>query len=81
MAIMSVVDHGATGVRELNLRPPTVREGPERTAQPLALVTEEMVRTAARNGSPLVVQKNAVITPLARDTINDLGVEVIVRPL
>lgn len=46
---------------------------------PLTLVTEEKVRTAAQNGSPLVVQKRVVITPLAKDTIKELGVEVITR--
>jgi len=78
---VSLLTMAQPAMREVNFNPPAEKEGRARTVQPLTLVTEEKGRTAARNGSPLIVQKNAVITPLARDAIKDLGVEVIVRSL
>lgn len=43
----------------------------------LLLVTEDKVRQAWKNKKPLVVGKGSMITPLAKDTIKELGVEVI----
>jgi putative phosphotransacetylase len=46
---------------------------------PLALVTEDMVRQAWKNKTALLVKDGGLITPLARDTIKELGVEVIFK--
>lgn len=46
---------------------------------PLTLVTEETVRQAWKNKTALLVKNGGLITPLARDTIKELGVEVILK--
>lgn len=47
--------------------------------EPVRLVTDELARNAWKSRTPLLIEKNALITPLARDTIKELGVEVIVK--
>ena len=47
---------------------------PRRTA--VTLVTEDIVKAAARNGESIYAAKGAVITPLAQDAIRELGVEI-----
>ena len=47
----------------------TVNEG-------LALVTEQDVRRARRDGTGILVRKDGLITPLARDTAKELGVQI-----
>ena len=47
------------------------------TVTPLSLITEDNVRSAWKNKAPLHARKNAITTPLARDTIKDLGVEIV----
>lgn len=42
----------------------------------LSLITEDTVRSAWKNKTALLAGKNTIITPLARDTIKELGVEV-----
>ena len=49
------------------------------TSEPLALVTEESVRSAWKNQRVLSVKEGGMITPLARDTMKDLGVEVVFK--
>jgi putative phosphotransacetylase len=55
----------------------------EKTFQTIAeaptLVTDEVVRSAWKNKTVLTIKEGTPITPLARDTIKDLGVKVIVR--
>jgi len=45
--------------------------------EPRVLVTEETVRQALRKKAVLVINKGVICTPLARDAIKELGVEVI----
>ena len=47
---------------------------PRRTA--VTLVTEDIVKAAARTGESIYAAKGAVITPLAKDAIRELGVEI-----
>jgi putative phosphotransacetylase len=44
----------------------------------LTLVTEEIVKKAAKNENPLKIKNGAIITPLAKDAIRELKVNVIV---
>ena len=48
--------------------------GPVREA--LALVTERDIRKAWREGSDILVRKGGLVTPLARDTAKELGVQI-----
>lgn len=43
----------------------------------LALVTEDAVRRAWRSGSGIMVRNGGLVTPLARDTAKELGVEIV----
>ena len=58
----------------------TLRSGREtRTERPMAsrrVITEEDVRRAARRGESINVTR-AIVTPLARDVAQDLGVELL----
>ena len=45
--------------------------------EPQGLITEETVRQVWKKKAVLTVNKNVICTPLARDTIKELGVEVI----
>lgn len=47
------------------------------SGEPLALVTEEAVRSAWKHKRILLVKDGGMMTPLARDTIKELGVEVV----
>jgi len=47
--------------------------------EPQGLITEEIVRQAWKNKAVLAVNKNVICTPLARDSIKELGIEVIWR--
>lgn len=46
---------------------------------PFTLVTEEIVRSAWKNKTAILVTDGSIFTPLARDTIKELGMEVILR--
>ncbi|NLJ40470.1 MAG: phosphate propanoyltransferase [Clostridiales bacterium] len=48
-----------------------------RIEEPIKLVTEETVRDAWNTKAILTINKGVICTPLARDTIKELGVEVI----
>lgn len=43
---------------------------------PVTLVTEDVVRSAAKKGESVYAAKSAVITPLALDALHELGVEL-----
>lgn len=45
--------------------------------EPVGLVTEDTVRQAWKKKAVIAINKGVICTPLARDTIKDLGVEVI----
>jgi putative phosphotransacetylase len=45
--------------------------------EPTKLVTEETVRQAWKNKAVIAINKGVICTPLARDTIKELGVEVV----
>lgn len=45
--------------------------------EPLLIITEETVRAAWKNKTSLVAAKGGIITPLAHDTIKELGVKLI----
>jgi putative phosphotransacetylase len=45
--------------------------------EPILLVTEEIVRQVLRKKAVLVINKGVICTPLARDAIKELGVEVV----
>lgn len=45
--------------------------------EPVGLVTEETVRQAWKKKAVIAINKGVICTPLARDTIKELGVEVI----
>lgn len=47
--------------------------------EPQGVITEETVRRAWKKKAVLAVNKNVICTPLARDTMKELGVEVIWR--
>ncbi len=51
--------------------------GPVKAAEALALITEEVVRRARRDGAAsLLLAKGGLITPLACDTAKELGVQI-----
>ena len=45
--------------------------------EPVGLVTEEIVRQAWKKKAVIAINKGVICTPLARDTIKELGVEVV----
>ncbi len=47
--------------------------------EPEKLVTEETVRQAWKQKAVLTINKGVICTPLARDVIKELGVEVVWR--
>ena len=47
--------------------------------EPEKLVTEEIVRRAWKEKAVLIINKGVICTPLARDTMKELGVQVIRR--
>lgn len=49
----------------------------ELVVEPLKLISEETVRQAWKRNAALVINKGVLCTPLARDTIKELGVKVI----
>jgi len=46
-------------------------------SQEVSLITDEAVREAGKNKTKLMATKDTIITPLARDTIKELQVEII----
>lgn len=49
----------------------------ENRTEPLAIITEETVRSAWKNKMSLVAGEGCIVTPLAYDTIKELGVNLI----
>lgn len=55
----------------------TVQPTSQRANEPTDLVTATEVEAAAKGEKRIVVAKNAIVTPLARDRARELGVELI----
>lgn len=53
------------------------KSGQKLQGTPLSLITEDSVRMAWKNKTDLFAIKSAIFTPLARDTMKELGVDVI----
>lgn len=74
--LLTIAPSGPPGMRES-----TSETGGEGRREPvteiLALVTEQEVRRARRRGGGIHVRKGGLVTPLARDTAKELGVEII----
>lgn len=72
-----LLNYGNINVPTVNTSSQEKKIIPEVMEEPLTLVTEETVRHAWKNKTSLVVKEGGLITPLARDTIKELGVKVI----
>lgn len=70
-----------TGNTVSKIKPPASRQDTKQkmyNREPLTLVTDETVRLAHKNDASILVKEGVLYTPLARDTIKELGVEVII---
>jgi putative phosphotransacetylase len=67
----------AVGVQQ-NITDPQ-KTNPQMIAESPTLVTDEVVRCAWKNKTVLTIREGTPITPLARDSIKELDVKVIVR--
>lgn len=62
----------------LSKKPQNLNKESTRKNKIISLITDEMVRQAHKDSESLVVNKGAIYTPLARDTIKELGVKVVI---
>jgi putative phosphotransacetylase len=76
------VNHGITNNESSNQQvrsKPQVGSNSQEIEESLTLVSDEVVRRAWKNETVLTIREETPITPLARDSIKELGVKVIIR--
>jgi hypothetical protein len=73
----SMFELNGNTLKEYNLKKDEIKK--KAIIEPMGLITEETVRQAWKKEVSLAINKDVICTPLARDAIRELGVEVIWR--